>query len=664
MHRPPNRMPPQEANQSLYGDVSFDSPPNRSLYVQNVPKDATQNELVNLFSKHGTVESVKLCVNQKIGPQGVYAFVKFANHAHASAAIDKLKGYRMRDRELKVEYQRSQDRHEDDHPPSDHPKEMNRRRSDWSSPPRDIRSFPGNNLPAEYPNRMHDREESGPPLKRPRGDDMGGPRESRFDKRPATEQAPLQKREHPRRTIFLYQKICQANPKLVESLKVQKQYRQQYGPPGYAGHPQHPTNQHQGSPRQPPANQPQMSSQGTNQSQGNQFYMGSPSPMQSNSLAAPPQQQPMGGPHHPMQATPPDGSNQGLHQGMAGPSHIQNPSLPQIPQSSPTQNSNVRGAAQQQPPGMSPFGSQSQQTPPSQPQPMPNQHHSVRLPPTQQQPHGPMVAQHGARMSGVQHQGGAYGQGGMYGMESTPTGNLNQPGQPMPPPQPPGSWYNNSQQQPQGGAPPFPGQVSPTGAGIPPNWGPPPSGSSSGSPANMLGSPLAAVRGGPIEELPFVQPRDVWSGVVIQKAKRVAVTAVALRGDAERYFRGVSEFRVRYRQEIDEVAKKPFVALCYFRSASDEHRDAFGDLARYFVSKQRAGVVSFPTERKETLYLVASGSDFYEKNKPSEHPPDMILGFISELSVAIGGRPQPAAAQQATPSSQSAIHQNPTAAEN
>lgn len=80
--------------------------PNPNLYIHNVPKDATEQELRELFSSFGTVERIRLKVNQKIGPQALYAFVTFSSTSEAQVALHRLNGYDMRSRRLRVEFQR------------------------------------------------------------------------------------------------------------------------------------------------------------------------------------------------------------------------------------------------------------------------------------------------------------------------------------------------------------------------------------------------------------------------------------------------------------------------------------------------------------------------------------------------------------------------------
>eukprot|EP01056_Protomagalhaensia_sp_Gyna25_P002441 Protomagalhaensia_sp_Gyna_25__2440@NODE_235_length_4246_cov_72_331828_g182_i0_p2_GENE_NODE_235_length_4246_cov_72_331828_g182_i0NODE_235_length_4246_cov_72_331828_g182_i0_p2_ORF_typecomplete_len659_score102_66RRM_1/PF00076_22/7_7e20RRM_5/PF13893_6/1_3e12SPOC/PF07744_13/5_7e11Limkainb1/PF11608_8/2_6e07RRM_Rrp7/PF17799_1/1_5e05RRM_7/PF16367_5/8_4e05RRM_occluded/PF16842_5/0_00032RRM_8/PF11835_8/0_00035RRM_3/PF08777_11/0_002RL/PF17797_1/0_0027Nup35_RRM_2/PF14605_6/0_011PHM7_cyt/PF14703_6/29PHM7_cyt/ len=80
---------------------------NPNLYVHNVPKDSNEEELRHLFGQFGTVERVRLKVNQKVGPHAVYAFVTFTSTEDAQRALSKLQGSDLRGRALRIEFQRT-----------------------------------------------------------------------------------------------------------------------------------------------------------------------------------------------------------------------------------------------------------------------------------------------------------------------------------------------------------------------------------------------------------------------------------------------------------------------------------------------------------------------------------------------------------------------------
>lgn len=71
----------------------------KKLYVGNLPFTATEDELRELFSKHGTVHSVTLITDRDTGRPRGFGFVEMENH---TAAITALDGYEMGGRALRV----------------------------------------------------------------------------------------------------------------------------------------------------------------------------------------------------------------------------------------------------------------------------------------------------------------------------------------------------------------------------------------------------------------------------------------------------------------------------------------------------------------------------------------------------------------------------------
>lgn len=72
------------------------------LYVGNLPYSATEDELRTLFSDAGSVTSVAVIKDRETGSSKGFAFVAYATQAEADAAIKKFNGYRLGNRELKV----------------------------------------------------------------------------------------------------------------------------------------------------------------------------------------------------------------------------------------------------------------------------------------------------------------------------------------------------------------------------------------------------------------------------------------------------------------------------------------------------------------------------------------------------------------------------------
>jgi len=73
----------------------------KKLYVGNLPFSATDAEVTELFSQHGTVHSVALINDRETGRPRGFGFVEMDDDA-AQAAISALDGYEMGGRPLRV----------------------------------------------------------------------------------------------------------------------------------------------------------------------------------------------------------------------------------------------------------------------------------------------------------------------------------------------------------------------------------------------------------------------------------------------------------------------------------------------------------------------------------------------------------------------------------
>jgi len=85
-------------NKSL--KVSYSRPPSQAtkdsnLYISNLPKDFTEDNLMDLFGKYGEIIQKNLLKDKNTGlPRGV-AFVRFARGDEAQAAINELDGTKL-----------------------------------------------------------------------------------------------------------------------------------------------------------------------------------------------------------------------------------------------------------------------------------------------------------------------------------------------------------------------------------------------------------------------------------------------------------------------------------------------------------------------------------------------------------------------------------------
>ena len=72
------------------------------IYVGNLAKSTTQDEVNTLFATAGTVSSVELVKDKGTGLSKGFAFVSMPEQADADKAISMFNAYSLADNELKV----------------------------------------------------------------------------------------------------------------------------------------------------------------------------------------------------------------------------------------------------------------------------------------------------------------------------------------------------------------------------------------------------------------------------------------------------------------------------------------------------------------------------------------------------------------------------------
>ena len=72
-----------------------------TIYVGNLPFSATEDEVRQLFEKHGKVESVKLIMDRETGRPRGFSFVEMSG-SDAQTAIAQMNGFNMGGRPLRV----------------------------------------------------------------------------------------------------------------------------------------------------------------------------------------------------------------------------------------------------------------------------------------------------------------------------------------------------------------------------------------------------------------------------------------------------------------------------------------------------------------------------------------------------------------------------------
>ena len=72
------------------------------LYVGNLAKSTTEDELKTLFTQAGSVASVDMVKDRTSGESKGFAFITMGEQTEADKAISMFNAYSLADRELKV----------------------------------------------------------------------------------------------------------------------------------------------------------------------------------------------------------------------------------------------------------------------------------------------------------------------------------------------------------------------------------------------------------------------------------------------------------------------------------------------------------------------------------------------------------------------------------
>jgi len=72
------------------------------LYVGNLPKTTTEDELRTLFAQAGAVSAVEVIKERGSGESKGFAFITMTNEAESEKAISMFNAYAIGDRQLKV----------------------------------------------------------------------------------------------------------------------------------------------------------------------------------------------------------------------------------------------------------------------------------------------------------------------------------------------------------------------------------------------------------------------------------------------------------------------------------------------------------------------------------------------------------------------------------
>lgn len=73
-----------------------------NIYVGNLDYRISEQDLRDVFSEYGEVESVKLVIDRETGKSKGFGFVVMVNPAEATKAIEDLNGALLENREMRV----------------------------------------------------------------------------------------------------------------------------------------------------------------------------------------------------------------------------------------------------------------------------------------------------------------------------------------------------------------------------------------------------------------------------------------------------------------------------------------------------------------------------------------------------------------------------------
>ena len=73
-----------------------------NIYVGNLPYGASDNELEEIFSAHGTVDKASVIIDRASGRSRGFGFVEMSNDDEAQAAIEAVNGLDIDGRKLTV----------------------------------------------------------------------------------------------------------------------------------------------------------------------------------------------------------------------------------------------------------------------------------------------------------------------------------------------------------------------------------------------------------------------------------------------------------------------------------------------------------------------------------------------------------------------------------
>lgn len=116
---------------------------NKKLYVGSLPYSVTEEELRNLFSAYGQIESVRIITDKFTGQSKGFGFVEMASGEEAQKAIEGVNGMKLSGRTLIVNDARPEQKRERSFGGGGERRERRGGGGGWGDEGRSRRSFGG-----------------------------------------------------------------------------------------------------------------------------------------------------------------------------------------------------------------------------------------------------------------------------------------------------------------------------------------------------------------------------------------------------------------------------------------------------------------------------------------------------------------------------------------
>jgi len=96
-----------KGNKDTSNEADF-GPPGCNLFVFHLPDDWQDDDLHEYFAPHGAVASAKVMKETGTGRSRGFGFVSYQDAGSASTALQKMQGYKILGKRLKVEYKKGE----------------------------------------------------------------------------------------------------------------------------------------------------------------------------------------------------------------------------------------------------------------------------------------------------------------------------------------------------------------------------------------------------------------------------------------------------------------------------------------------------------------------------------------------------------------------------